>query len=553
MERISKIFVVFALVLCLSPRAAAAYDSRAAVYLSRAVHEANRGEDRRALEDLMWAVILDPESSYLAEKLAEQLHRMGEHRTLVDVVGPLAHRHESPTLLRLLGAAHESLTDYGLALRYYREVYEIDPLDLENLEHLCRLLDDVGRLEDAAPYLRTGVERFPDSAPLLFLAGKLSFQKGELDTASTYFKRVIELSPLHGESHWFLGNIMEESGDYESARSYYESLLVLRPNDTALFTALLRVLSKAQEYERAIEYCEKLLKRSPTNGALWGMLGFLNYEAGHNEEAVNALERAIAFGNTAYDIHLVLGQAHLGAGHEEEALRQFDLTTKIDSTRAGGWLNRGLALLSLEKPEDALRSFDRAAAADSSLAYVHYMRGIANSRLKRYEEALECFNYSLLMKPDDRDILFQSAATYDNLGKKEKAEEILVELLEDHPQDAAILNFLGYLWAEQAKNLEEAKRLVLKALEKEPENGYYIDSLAWVYYQLGNIDSALIEMRRSVERVDDDPVIFEHLGDVYREIGEKGKAREAWKKALDLDPANERVRGKIESLHDRRK
>jgi tetratricopeptide (TPR) repeat protein len=545
--------IFFALVFFLSPGASPAYDSRAAIYLARGISQADRGEDRVALESFMWAVILDPESVYLTEKLAAHLHRMGDHQTLVDVVEPLASRHESPKLMKLLGAAHENLMEYEYALDDYRAAYEQDPLDLENLERLCRLLDAAGKLEEAGAYLEAGLKHFPDSADMLFLSGKLSFQKGDLESAATYFKEVIDLFPLHNESHWYLGNISEERGDFESARSYFESLLVLRPDDPALLTALLRVLSKAEDFEKAIEYGERLLKKNPTNGALWGMTGILFYEAGHYEEAVKALEKAVAFGNSAYDVHLVLGQSHLESGNAEEALRQFDLTTKIDSTRIAGWLNKGLASLSLDKPEDALGSLDRAVAIDSSHVYIHYLKGLANSRMKRYDEALACFTRSLHMKPDDRDILFQSAATYDNLGMKDKAEEILIALLEDHPDDAAILNYLGYLWAEQAKNLEEAKNLVRKALLKEPENGYYLDSLAWVYYQLGNIDSALVEMRRSVERVDDDPVIFEHLGDIYRNLDEKGKAREAYKKSLNLDPSNERVKGKLEDLHGKRK
>ncbi|HEU5320128.1 MAG TPA: tetratricopeptide repeat protein, partial [Methylomirabilota bacterium] len=105
--------------------------------------------------------------------------------------------------------------------------------------------------------------------------------------------------------------------------------------------------------------------------------------------------------------------------------------------------------------------------------------------------------------------------------------------------------------AERGQNLEEAVQLITKALDLEPENGYFIDSLGWAYYQQGRYAEALRELKRAVERAKEDPVILEHLGDAYAKNGFEEDAIAAWEKALQLDPAADGVRKKVEDTRSR--
>lgn len=98
--------------------------------------------------------------------------------------------------------------------------------------------------------------------------------------------------------------------------------------------------------------------------------------------------------------------------------------------------------------------------------------------------------------------------------------------------------------ADKGINLDESLNLIEKALKFEPENGYYIDSLGWVYFRLGRFDDALRELKRAVA-LSKDPVIYEHLGDIYYELGMKEEARDQWEKSLQLDPKNETLKKKV--------
>jgi Flp pilus assembly protein TadD len=109
------------------------------------------------------------------------------------------------------------------------------------------------------------------------------------------------------------------------------------------------------------------------------------------------------------------------------------------------------------------------------------------------------------------------------------------------------------MFAEKGIRLDEAERLIQKALELEPNNGYYIDSLGWAYYQQGRYVEAVHELRRAVEltRGKEDPVIYDHLGDAYLQAGDEPAALGAWEKSLELDPANESLRQKIQRARQR--
>ncbi|MEE9562603.1 MAG: tetratricopeptide repeat protein, partial [Thermoanaerobaculia bacterium] len=130
-----------------------------------------------------------------------------------------------------------------------------------------------------------------------------------------------------------------------------------------------------------------------------------------------------------------------------------------------------------------------------------------------------------------------------------EAEAVFQELLDTEPQFAPALNYLGYMWAEEGENLDRALVMVSQAVNLEPDNGAYADSLGWTHFQLGNYKEAKGQLERAADLVGDDPVVFEHLGDLYVVLGDLEKAREVYERALALEADNiEQVRRKLEEL-----
>jgi len=121
------------------------------------------------------------------------------------------------------------------------------------------------------------------------------------------------------------------------------------------------------------------------------------------------------------------------------------------------------------------------------------------------------------------------------------------------PKHAESYNFIGYMYAEKGVNLPEAIELIQKALALEPDNGYFIDSLGWAYYQQGRYPEALRELQRAVALAKDDPVLFDHLGDAYLKNGLASEAISAWERSLGVEGGGttaEAVKKKIKDALD---
>jgi Flp pilus assembly protein TadD len=117
-----------------------------------------------------------------------------------------------------------------------------------------------------------------------------------------------------------------------------------------------------------------------------------------------------------------------------------------------------------------------------------------------------------------------------------------------NPHNAAALNYLGYTYAEQGNRLDEAERLIRRALAIEPNDGFYIDSLAWVYYQRGDYQRAVEQLEHAIELAGEDPTVTEHLGDAYEKTGRPREAirvyEEALRKAKEPEQID-RLKGKL--------
>ena len=122
-----------------------------------------------------------------------------------------------------------------------------------------------------------------------------------------------------------------------------------------------------------------------------------------------------------------------------------------------------------------------------------------------------------------------------------------------NPSNAPALNYLGYTYAESGAQLDEAEKLIKRALVIEPDDGFYVDSLGWVYYQQGNYSRAVAELERAVNLTGNDPTITEHLGDAYRKLGKVREARHQYEDALvkaqDTDQV-QRLKNKLNGLVD---
>jgi Flp pilus assembly protein TadD len=145
--------------------------------------------------------------------------------------------------------------------------------------------------------------------------------------------------------------------------------------------------------------------------------------------------------------------------------------------------------------------------------------------------------------------VFQLALVEHKLGNIETAIRKMRRVLHQEPKNAAALNFVGYTLVEQERDLDEAGRLIRQALMLDPENPYYLDSLAWYLFKTDSREKAWKKIQKEISQIEDDPIIWEHYADIAKSLEKKEQARKGYKKALELDPENpETLRKKLQGL-----
>lgn len=162
---------------------------------------------------------------------------------------------------------------------------------------------------------------------------------------------------------------------------------------------------------------------------------------------------------------------------------------------------------------------------------------------KRYAEAVDYYSraIALIDKPEPRHWTYYYArgTSYERIKKWPLAEADLQQAMKLSPDQALVLNYLGYSWIDQGHHLKEGLNLIKKAVRQKPDDGYIVDSLGWAYYRLGDYKRAVTNLERAVELRPEDPILNDHLGDGYWRVNREREARFQWEQALTLKPEPE--------------
>ena len=178
---------------------------------------------------------------------------------------------------------------------------------------------------------------------------------------------------------------------------------------------------------------------------------------------------------------------------------------------------------------------------------------------KRFSEMQKALDEAEKLSTNNQDketIYFMRGAMFERMKDHAQAEAQFRKVLELNPENASALNYLGYMFADRNERLDEAQKLVGRALELDPGNGAYLDSLAWVYYRQNKLPDAENLLIQALDKIGNDPTVHDHLGDVYFKQGKTREAINQWQASLkeyDASPASERdpaevakVKGKLE-------
>jgi tetratricopeptide (TPR) repeat protein len=321
----------------------------------------------------------------------------------------------------------------------------------------------------------------------------------------------------------------------EALRAYraFEEALPRHP----IVTDAMRRISAGEQIEPLV--------RSPVAGAgevLYG-LGAAGVRQGDELAAIIYLRLALHLAPEHALAAISLGDLYERIKQGDRAIEVYESVPAASPLRASADLQIGLVLETLERKEEAqqhLEAIIKRAPDDPEplLALANLQR----SR-KSFADAAQTYTRALALSKSpgrgDWTTYYFRGVSYERSKQWPLAEADFKKALELYPDQPLVLNYLGYSWVDQGVNLDEAFKMLRRAVDLRPDDGYIVDSLGWAFYRLGRYEDALRELERAIELKPSDPVINDHLGDVYWKVGRRLEARFQWNHARDLNPEPE--------------
>ena len=304
--------------------------------------------------------------------------------------------------------------------------------------------------------------------------------------------------------------------------------------------------------DEAIGALEEAVKLNPRYPEACMGLGILHEEKNELAVAVKYFDKALEIDPSNVNVYHLLGAALARDKRYGEAVTTYDTLAKIDAKDPFVYIEWSNIFFSRKMTDEAIAVLEKGVAAGIKDAALYVALGYARSlKNETGADVLALYNMALEIKPDSPVAHFYLGTYYDRIKDKDAAARQMREAIRLDPDYHDAYNYLSYMFSEEGVRLDEAVALAKKALEYEPENGAYLDSLGWAYFKKEMLSEALIEIERAVKAMPDDPTIADHLGDIYSAKGLSDKARAAWQRSLELDPKQEKVREKLRNNNDK--
>ena len=263
-------------------------------------------------------------------------------------------------------------------------------------------------------------------------------------------------------------------------------------------------------------------------------------------KAAGTLEDLIKVNPADPHAYELLGKIYEDAGDFTKASQDYEQSLLVNPNDMQGYETLSLLLLDHKLPEKAVSVLTEARKRFPDRPGFSYLLAIALERTKQHKESLAVFEQTEVEAQSTQPSLlsgqfyFEYGAAAEQAGLYDRAALLMKKSLgmEDNPRLLAnTSNYLGYMWVDHNLNVEEGGELIKRAVEVDPDNGAYLDSLGWYYYKTNQFDQATVQLTKAIQKTEpEDPTVYEHLGDTYWKQNDTAKATECWQKAVDLDP-----------------
>ncbi len=498
-------------------------------------------DQKRMIEAFQLAVDLDPGNSVLAERLAYEYLRLNDVPSAIGVLKDAiaANPTEPQLLLQLASLYSQSLGKHDKALEYARKALKLAPADPRVFETLLMVNLAAGDRDSGRRTIRQ---------TLAIKNAEPEFWIGCAQVAARLL--ISDLDPRKAPAE-----------DVDLVTKLFERALASASDNLDILLAVADFRQRFGFPAEAAELLERILTSKdaelPLRVAARDRLARALLAQGDRKGAIAQLEKLVEEAPLQRDAYDFLGQLFEEDGQLERALASYQQVLLLQPVQPLPYLRAAELFVQLGQPDNAITVLQDARRAFPQLPQLTYSLAIAYSHAGRHDLALSTFDLAIQEgRTYDEDIAtptfyFNYGIAAHKAGRMELAMQNFKRAAEMDPANAApVLNYLGYMLVIEGGDLNEAEKAIRKALELDPKNGAYLDSLGWLEFKRGNYQKALDLLLQAEQLIDPaDPSnyeIYDHIGDAYQQLGQHEKALEYWQRASASAPDPEPIHKKIE-------
>ena len=495
----------------------------------------------KALEAYRTGLTFDPDSIFLKFRIAKLHYTMAQMTAAVEMTKQIPFERIANVGMFLdMAKIFAGAGERGQALKILAEGENKFPLEPRlYLSHGNVLLTEKD-YQQAEEVFRRLLQQVPDSADAHYYLGIIASEKSAKLEALGHLEQAITLNPSFERAYSKLVELLEESGESQRAIDSIEIFLKeVNPHHREFRLRLIRLYVAQKGLDQAFGHLDYLLEQNPSDLHAQVRKAQIYGEQGNFAAAIEELNAVLVGRPNELRVRDFLGLLYEEMKDYERAIQTYQANVEIDPTFFDSILHLGFVSYRLKRNDEAVSYLDQAVKLSPKRPEPYLLLGLTYFQMKDYQQAKSSLEEGIHQDPSNAELHFNLGTAFDKLDRFDEVVREMEQALELNPEHADALNYLGYSYADRGINVEKAVALTQRAVAIKPHNGYYVDSLAWALFKVGRTDEALEMMQRAVALVEDDPVIYEHLGEIFLLQEEPEKAREAWIQSLQLDSTND--------------
>ena len=489
----------------------------------------------------------EPGLSELALRVAALLSRQGDYPRAIDVLKDAikARPKEAGPYLQLAFIYAKYLRKTEQAVKYANDAIALDPQNFEAYQRLYEIEAASGSPQKALLALDRAANVKSDDPSFWIRLGKLYAtivfkSEGEpkpeaLKRVNSFFDKAVAKAGDDATALKEVADYYAASQQVQEAIPLYLKVLELQPDDVNAREKLATGFVLTHQREKAIEMLEEVIRKQPTKYQPYELLAQMF------DDGARALERA--------------NQPDQAKAQFAKAASNYEQSLLLNPARANTYLRLAeLLIIPLRNSERAIGVLTEARQRFPGVPEFSYFLAIAQRESKHPQQAIGTFEEALNEAQLSNDevlnarFYFDYGIAADQAGLYDKAADLFRKSISLDPGNSAeAYNYVAYMWADHNMHLDEAEQMVGEALQFDPNNGAYLDTLGWIHYRKGKFEEAVNVLLRAEQNLTKpDPTVLEHIGDAYAKLEKIPQALEFWQKAIALTPENQLLAEKIE-------